>query len=115
MGNNVGISGVILYAVEEIVVEDFVNLGAGVRIYDNDHHPLKAQARRMHDESRIPTAPVRICQDAFIGAEALTLKGVTVGSRAVVAARAVVTRDVPTDAIVACGHAREVGHVDNGF
>lgn len=108
IGNNVGISGAILYAVRNITIEDHVNLGAGVRIYDTDFHPMDFQSRRVHDESQIRTAPVRICRDAFIGAGAIILKGVTVGERSVVGAGSVVTRDVPADTVVGGSPARHL-------
>ncbi len=47
------------------------------------------------------TARITIGEGAFIGARAFILPGVSVGSRAVVGACAVVTRDVPSGAIVA--------------
>jgi acetyltransferase-like isoleucine patch superfamily enzyme len=40
------------------------------------------------------------------------MKGVTIGDRAVVAARAVVTRDVPPDVVVAGVPARVVKHLE---
>ena len=45
--------------------------------------------------------PVRICKNAWVGAGATILPGVTVGENAVVAAAAVVTKDVPANTIVA--------------
>ncbi|GAB4337229.1 MAG: hypothetical protein Kow0010_25300 [Dehalococcoidia bacterium] len=45
-------------------------------------------------------APVRIGSGAYLGAGATLLHGVTVGPRAIVAAGAVVTRDVPPGAVV---------------
>jgi acetyltransferase-like isoleucine patch superfamily enzyme len=45
--------------------------------------------------------PVKICDDAWIGAGAFVLRGVTVGEGGVVAAGAVVTKDVPPYSIVA--------------
>lgn len=47
------------------------------------------------------TATVRIGDDAFIGARAFILPGVTIGARAVVGAASVVTRDVPADVYAA--------------
>lgn len=44
---------------------------------------------------------VRIDHDVWIGREAMIMEGVTIGTGAVVAARSVVTRDVPEYAIVA--------------
>jgi len=101
IGDRVGISGAILFSTCNITIEDFVNIGVGVKIYDSDFHPIDAMARRVHDKSQIKAAPVRICHDAWLGAESMILKGVTVGARSIVAARAVVVKDVPEDCIVA--------------
>lgn len=72
-------------------------IGWGVNILDNDHH-------RLGNERWI--APVTIGDRVWIGAEAMILKGVTVGSGAVVAARSVVTHDVPAKALIAGNPAR---------
>ena len=106
IGNHVGLSGAVLYAVRSITLEDYVNLGAGVRVFDTDFHPLDFAARRVNDEREIASAPVRICRDAFIGAGTIILKGVTVGERAVVGAGSVVTRDVPADTVAGGAPAR---------
>ena len=100
IGNNVGMSGVVLFCSQEIIIEDYVNLGAGSMIYDTDFHPIDADARRIHDITNIDTAPVRICKDVWIGANATILKGVTIGERSIVGAGSVVTKDVPPDSIV---------------
>jgi len=55
-----------------------------------------------------PEADTEVGHDVWIGTEALILPGITIGSGAVVAARAVVTRDVRPYAIVAGNPAREV-------
>jgi putative colanic acid biosynthesis acetyltransferase WcaF len=58
-----------------------------------------------HDFSRpeIPlvTAKITIGEDAFVGARAFLLPGVSIGARSVVGACSVVTRDVPADVIAA--------------
>ncbi len=84
-------------------------LATGVLIYDQDGHPLDAALRRAGE----PTPPESIARvlvgdDVWIGFGALILKGVTIGDRAVVAAHAVVTKDVPADAVVAGNPARVV-------
>ena len=48
-----------------------------------------------------PTGDVAIGHDVWIGSGALILPGVTIGSGAIIAARAVVSRDVPPYAVVA--------------
>ena len=57
------------------------------------------------------TAPVQIDDHVWIGAGAIVLPGVRVGSRSVVAAGAVVTRDVAPDCVVAGVPARVVKHL----
>ncbi len=101
IGDNVGISGVVLDCTKEIFIEDFVYLGADVIVYDTDFHPIDFLDRRLKDKSKIKSAPVRICEGAWIGARTIILKGVTIGPRAVIGAGSVVTRDIPGDCIAA--------------
>lgn len=112
IGNNVGISGAIIYCTKEIVIEDYVLIGAGAKVYDTDFHPIGAEARRINDYAMVNSAPVHICRDAWIGAGAMILKGVTIGNRSIVAAQAVVTRDVPSDTIVAGSPARVIRQIN---
>ncbi len=111
IGNHVGMSGVIIHCSVKITIEDYVNLGADAKVYDHDFHPLDPSARRAHDKTQILRKPVRICQDAWIGAGATVLKGVTIGQRAIVGAGAVVTRDVPADAVVGGAPAKVIGSI----
>ena len=71
-------------------------------VYDLDGHPLDAERRRNGEPSPAEEIkPVVIGDDVWIGTGAVILKGVTIGDRAVIAARSVVTADVPCDVIVA--------------
>ena len=84
-------------------------LATGVLIYDQDGHPLDAARRRAGEPSPPESvAPVTLGNDVWVGSGAVILKGVTVGDRAVVAARSVVTKDVPADSVVAGNPARVV-------
>ena len=84
-------------------------LATGVLIYDQDGHPLDA-ARRRAGEPSPPESVVAVTlgDDVWVGSGAVILKGVTVGDRSVVAARSVVTKDVPPDTVVAGNPARIV-------
>ncbi|MEZ5070402.1 MAG: DapH/DapD/GlmU-related protein [Bacteroidales bacterium] len=88
-----------------ITIEDHVLIGPGVHIA-SEGHPLDPLKRQILD-----VAPVRIKQNVWIGAQATILAGVTVGENAVVAAGAVVTKDVPDNAVVAGVPARIVRSV----
>ncbi len=62
-----------------------------------------------HPDLLLQVAKVTIGEDAFVAARAFIMPGITIGVRAVVGACAVVTRDVPADAVVAGNPAREIG------
>ena len=78
-----------------IVIEDDVMIGPRVNI-TSENHPLDPSDRK----ALIPKT-VHIKRNAWIGAGATILPGVTVGENAVVAAGAVVNRDVPPNTVVA--------------
>jgi acetyltransferase-like isoleucine patch superfamily enzyme len=78
-----------------ITIEDDVLIGPRVNI-TSENHPLDPADRK----ALIP-GPVHIKRNAWIGAGATILPGVTVGENAVVAAGAVVSRDVPPNTVVA--------------
>ena len=91
-------------------LSDDITIGSGVAIGHDvmimtSTHQLGGHERRAGE---LTTAPVTIEQGAWIGARAVILPGRTIGSGAVVAAGAVVTRDVPPDVIVGGVPAREL-------
>lgn len=61
------------------------------------------------------SAPITICDYVWGGINATILKGVTIGEGAVVAAGAVVTKDVESYAIVAGVPARKIGERPKGL
>lgn len=78
-----------------IVIEDKVLIAPNVTII-SVNHPLNLTKRR-----GLELKPVRIKENAWVGANATILPGVTVGKNAVVAAGAVVTKNVPDNMVVA--------------
>ncbi len=87
---NVGLS---IACFERIEIGADAAIGEDVMIRDSDNHII--------DPQRPITRPVRIGNNVWIGSRAMVLKGVTIGDGAVVAAGAVVTRDVPPRSLVA--------------
>ena len=75
-----------------------VNLAQGITVTALNHN-FEDTTRRI-DEQGISTKPVVIGDDLWIGANAVILPGVTIGRHVVVAAGAVVTKDVPDNCIV---------------
>lgn len=78
-----------------IVIEDNVLIGPDVKIM-SEGHPLSPVER----QSLVP-GKVHIKQNAWIGAGATILPGISIGENAVVAAGSVVTKDVPANTVVA--------------
>ena len=78
-----------------ITIEDHVLIGPRVNVV-TENHPLDPSDRRA-----LITQPVVIKRNAWIGAGATILPGVTIGENAVVAAGAVVSKDVPANTVVA--------------
>ena len=80
-------------------IGNHVNLAQGITITALNHNFSDLQKRI--DEQGISTALVTIGNDIWIGANAVVLPGVTIGDHSVVAAGAVVTKNVPSGCVVA--------------
>ena len=97
VGRNVFINqGCTLNDIGGIEIGDDVLIGPRVSLITSGH-PLAPHERRR----QIIAAPIVIQRNVWLGAGAMVLQGVTVGEDAVVAAGAVVTRDVPPGTLVA--------------
>lgn len=97
---------------EGVTLERGVFVGPSV-VFTNDLLPrsprLPAAAARYETKGWV--APTRVEEGASIGAGAVVVAGNTIGAHSLVAAGAVVTRDVPPYAVVAGNPARERGWV----
>lgn len=108
----------------DVVIGDRVTVKSGVQLWDglrvdndvfigpnvsftNDRFPRSRQQPDKFLETKI-------LEGASIGAGAVILPGIVIGSKAMVAAGAVVTRSVPANSIVVGNPARIVGYVDAG-
>lgn len=81
-----------------VCIGSHVNLAQGITVTALNHNFEDANKRI--DEQGISTKPVMIGDDVWIGANAVILPGVTIGSHCVVAAGAVVTKDVAPHSLV---------------
>ena len=82
-----------------VTIGSHVNLAQGITVTALNHNFADKDLRI--DEQGVSTAPVTIGDDIWIGANAVILPGVTIGNHSVVAAGAVVTKDVPPHSLVA--------------
>lgn len=108
IGNDVGISNSTIYARKNVTIEDEVMIGGGCKIFDTDFHPIDYVNRINNDEKSVKTLPVKICKGAFIGADVIIMKGVTIGEKSVIGAGSVVTKSVPPGEVWAGNPARFV-------
>ena len=82
-----------------VTIGSHVNLAQGITITALNHNFEDSEKRI--DEQGVSTSAVVIENDIWIGANAVILSGVTIGHHSVVAAGAVVTKDVPPHSLVA--------------
>lgn len=119
IGNGTFIGGnTKLISINSIQIGDHVTIAWGVTIYDHNSHSLSHEERILDqqrqlldlktgnfvsskDWSVVKSAPIAIGNHAWIGFDAVILKGVNIGEGAVVAARAVVSKDVEPWTVVA--------------
>lgn len=94
-------------ASDSITLGDGVMLAAGAYVTDSDWHGLYDRI----DRDPEPT-PVVLGDNVWVGDHATILKGVTVGENSVIAANAVVTKEVPANVVVAGNPAKIVKTLD---
>lgn len=100
IGDNVGMSSVVLHCWDSIIIDDNVKLGAGCLVMDTNFHSTDAILRASADVQKyVRTAPIHIKHDVFIGARSIICKGVTIGANSIIAAGSVVVKDVPDNEI----------------
>lgn len=126
IGSNTHIGDAKFICHTAITVGNDVTMAWGITLYDHDSHSTDWEYRKHDNEqcysdymttgcivtnkdwSHVKTAPIVIEDKVWIGMDVLVLNGVTIGEGSVVAARSVVTRDVPPYSLVAGNPARVI-------
>jgi maltose O-acetyltransferase len=88
-------------------IGDFTLFGPAVQIY-TPLHPMDAALRRREEFGK----PIDIGSDVWVGGGAIILPGVRIGSRAVIGAGSVVTRDVPEGVFAAGNPCRPIRQIE---
>jgi maltose O-acetyltransferase len=89
-----------------VTIGDFTLFGPTVQIYTATH-PMNAELRRSQESAR----PIEIGSDVWVGGGAILCPGVRIGSRSVIGAGSVVTRDVPEGVFAAGNPCRVVREI----
>ena len=90
-----------------------VTLGDGCQIGHNVVFATLNHGLEPADRGTTYPAPIVLGRNVWVGSNATILQGVTIGDNAVVAAGAVVSRDVPANTIVGGVPARIIKRIDN--
>lgn len=96
--------GCLMMSAGEITIDDGALIAANVQLISNNHD--------LYERQIITCRRIHIGKNAWVGAGATILPGVTVGDNAVVGAASVVTRDVPADTIVAGNPAKIIRKIE---
>ncbi len=105
----IGIGNVLIGPVsigDHVIIAQHVTISGLNHDYQDIHTPISQQS--------VKTAPIRIDDDCWLGANVVVTAGVTIGKHVVVAAGSVVTRDVPPFSVVAGSPARVIKRYDAG-
>ncbi len=89
-----------------VQIGSYTLFGPAVQIYTATH-PLNPELRRKEEFGK----PIQIGSDVWVGGGAIILPGVKIGSRAVIGAGSVVTRDVPEAAFAAGNPCRVIREI----
>ena len=121
IGNNVNICSH-CFIENDVIVGDNVTIKCGVQLWDgvtiesnvfigpnvtfsNDKYP---RSKCYPDQF----LNIKICEGASIGAGAVLLPNITIGSKAMIGAGAVVTKDVPENAVVVGNPAKVIRYIN---
>ena len=105
-----GMSGASINCATKIVIKKGVGIGANACIYDHDFHGLEPYYRCNYE--LVKSQPIVIGDFAWIGANSMILKGVTIGNAAVIGACSVVTSDIPELSLYAGNPAKFIRKID---
>jgi acetyltransferase-like isoleucine patch superfamily enzyme len=99
-------------AAQSVVIEARVLMAGNVYISDHSHaHDSRTVA--IKDQGVTGISPVRICEGAWLGQNAVICPGVTVGRNAVVGANSVVRDDIPDFCVAVGAPARVIRKIDD--
>lgn len=113
IGDNTGMSNVMIYAASKISIGCGVMIGAETVIMDTDFHSPDLIITGTNDRGTATPKPIKIKDNAFIGTKCIILKGVSIGKGSVIGAGSVVAHDVPENEIWAGNPAKFIRKIQH--
>lgn len=98
VGKNTYITRGTIACLEKVEIGENCLLGEGMKIFDHNHqyttNPFSVS------KTEFNTAPVKLGNNVWTGANCIILKGVTIGDNVILGAGCVIHKDVPANSIV---------------
>ena len=113
LGNHVGLNGTTITARSKVSIGDNTMIGPNTIIIDHDGHVAWPLEDRWIKQG--PIKEIIIENDVWIGMNCIILKGVTIGSGAIIAAGSIVINDVEPNSIYAGNPAKKIKELDENI
>ncbi len=111
-----------IWSAKKITIGNRVLISHNVNIHDNIAHPLNSHLRHqdflhifskgLQESVDLKESEIVIEDDAWIGFNAIIMKGVRIGKGAIIGAGTIITRDIPDYAVVAGNPIRIIKYTD---
>lgn len=106
IGNGTGMSSTTISSWVSVDIGKNVRIGANTVIMDGDFH--------LDDIRTSAPRPIIICDNVWLGANVVVMKGVRIGENSIIGTNSIVTRDIPANCVAAgspCRVIKEINHV----
>ena len=110
LDDDVRMSATTIYSRASIHIGKHTSIGANVKIFDHDFHPIDPDERLEHPNSGMKCKPIEIGENVFIGCNCIILKGSKIGNNCVIGAGAVVSGEDNT--IIAGNPAKTIQKIE---
>ncbi|MDY3521214.1 acyltransferase [Riemerella anatipestifer] len=98
IGKDTYITRATISCLEEITIGENCILGEGLKIFDHNHS--YTQEPFSVSKTEFNTAPIKIGNNVWTGANCIILKGVTIGDNVIIGAGCTIYKDIPANSIV---------------
>ncbi|MGN0419399.1 MAG: acyltransferase [Acetatifactor sp.] len=110
--DDVRMSATTIYSRASIHIGKHTSIGANVKIFDHDFHPIDPDERLEHPNSGMKCKPIEIGENVFIGCNCIILKGSKIGNNCVIGAGSVVAGTFEDSCVIAGNPARVVRKIE---